>query len=246
MVLTACFCLSSIDASDNSDHVDHMKYKDWAKWKLGSPLSRYSDYFTPSSSKIGSRTYLAVPDFYPYHTVDRNSLEYPSGTESVPDEIPNAETYELKKHDYDYHHHHPSEPVHHYSHHHFEPAPHINLYPPPQSESKQVYLPIPIQSAPVKKFDFSFWIWPLVFVIILPLVLGAILLPLALVFLMNLIFLLFTMRNNTTMLTDGQFNRVRSKEKVGKSIEEEDALNQLFMCLIESYEKYNPDNKTKL
>lgn len=185
--------------------------------------------------------------------VHRNGLDYEIDGERRPDLEATGEEitpYKYKKYaeQYEhqlpiYHHHsyHPQE-IHHHTPHHppIRHSSHVN--------SKHLYLPIPIQQPTgTKKHDLSVWIWPLIFIIILPLVLGAILLPLALVFLMNLIFLLFTMRNNTPIgvVPGGGFN-AKSSSKTGKLSQNSNVIHHLVKILEKSHQKYESVNKSKL
>lgn len=191
------------------------------------------------SKQFRKRTYFALPSVY-LTNIHRNGLDYEIDLEKKPDLEPTSEevpfyknrkygehlvhpTYHTYHHN-DYHHHHIPPPL---------PVRHL-------THSKHLYLPIPIQhSTGTKKHDFSVWIWPLVFIIILPLVLGAILLPLALVFLMNLIFLLFTMRNNNAIgVLPGGYKDSGKQGRVS-----EKAMNNLFAMLEKAHEKYNTDKK---
>lgn len=195
-----------------------------------------------SPNKFYKRTYYTLPSFYPPDT-HRNDLDYDTDPERKPELETSLEIspYKFKKYGEDYSH--PS--YHHHSYHHND---HHHHTPPVRhsSHSKHLYLPIPIQQPTgPKKYDFSFWVWPLIFIIILPLVLGAILLPLALVFLMNLIFLLFTMRNNNTIgVVPGSYNAKSSSEN--KSEIHGTEVNDIFTTLMRSYEMYNSENKSKL
>uniref|UniRef100_T1K541 Uncharacterized protein n=1 Tax=Tetranychus urticae TaxID=32264 RepID=T1K541_TETUR len=76
------------------------------------------------------------------------------------------------------------------------------------------------------------WLWSLLFIIIFPTLLGAILLPLALVFLTNVVFVLLMLRNNNqaTIIPNNQ-NTLKSRSLVDSFHLDEEMVNFIFKLI---------------
>lgn len=103
------------------------------------------------------------------------------------------------------------------------------------------FLPLATEAitGPLKKQDYNYLIWPILFAVLFPFLLGALFLPLALIFLLNLLSLLLVVRQNQSgMVYANPTNRFKRPRRSAASILSP-SINHFTKKLIISFVKYN-------